>query len=125
MATKISQLKLSQALIGFINHQTAAGLSDHTISEYRYNFQKLQRFFPKNPCIGSITRSDLVTFFAWLRNDYVSVPDGVAPRGEIKLSAKTLLNIHTNLSALWRWAVKEGYAKLAITMSSPFSPNGK
>jgi len=77
----------------------------------------LQRFFPKNPCIGSITRSDLVTFFAWLRNDYVSVPDGVAPRGEIKLSAKTLLNIHTNLSALWRWAVKEGYAKENIVLS--------
>jgi integrase/recombinase XerD len=117
MATATPQLKLSQALIGFINHQTAASLSDHTIAEYRYNFPKLQRFFHQNPYIGAITRGELVTFFAWLRNEYVSVPDGVAPRGEIKLSAKTLLNIHTNLSALWRWAVKEGYAKENIVLS--------
>ena len=80
MATKTPQIKLSQALIGFINHQTAAGLSDHTLAEYRYNFKKLEQFFPKNPAIGAITRSDLVSFFAWLRNDYTSVPDGVAPR---------------------------------------------
>ncbi len=117
MATKSPQLKLSQALIGFINHQTAAGLSDSTITEYRYNFKKLDLFFTKNPNIGAITRSDLVGFFAWLRNDYASVPDGVAPRGRIKLSAKTLLNIHTNVSALWRWAVNEGYAKENIVHS--------
>jgi len=117
MATKLPQLKLSQALIGFINHQTAAGLSDNTLTEYRCNFKKLGLFFKQNPCIAAISRSDLVGFFAWLRNDYISIPDGVAPRGAIKLSAKTILNIHTNLSALWRWAVKEGYAKENIVRS--------
>ena len=83
MATRISPLKLSQALIGFINHQTAAGLSDSTLIEYRYNFKKLQLFFTNNPNIGGIGRPEMVAYFAWLRNDYVSVPDGVAPRGRI------------------------------------------
>jgi integrase/recombinase XerD len=117
MATKLPHLKLSQAQIGFINHQTAAGLSDSTIRDYRYTLKKLDLFFIQNPSIGATTRSDLVGFFAWLRNDYVSIPDGVAPRGRIKLAAKSLLNIHTNLSALWRWAVNEGYAKENIVRS--------
>jgi integrase/recombinase XerD len=56
----------------------------------------------------------MIEFFAWLQEDYLTEPGGVAPRGKFKLSAKTVLNIHTNLSALWRWAVDEGYAKTNI-----------
>jgi hypothetical protein len=53
----------------------------------------------------------MIEFFVWLQEEYLAEPDGVAPRGKLKLSAKTVLNIHTNLSALWRWAVEEGFAK--------------
>ena len=53
----------------------------------------------------------MIEFFAWLQEDYLAEPDGIAPRGKFKLSAKTVLNIHTNLSALWRWAMDEGFAK--------------
>jgi integrase/recombinase XerD len=45
------------------------------------------------------------------------VPDGVAPRGAKSLSAKTVLNIHTNLSALWHWAEDEGLVKKNIIRS--------
>jgi hypothetical protein len=37
----------------------------------------------------------------------VAEPDGVAPRGRIPLSPKSILNIHRNLSALWTWAVRD------------------
>jgi len=40
----------------------------------------------------------------------MSSQPGVAARGSRRLSPKTILNIHTNLSALWAWAVQEGYA---------------
>ncbi len=49
----------------------------------------------------------MIEFFAWLQHDYVSIPDGVAPRGAITLSSKTVRNIHTNLSSLWHWAMDE------------------
>ena len=48
-------------------------------------------------------------FFAWLQDTYLTEPDGAAPRGKQRLSPKSILNIHTNLSALSRWAVTEGY----------------
>ena len=58
---------------------------------------------------SEITKSEMVEFFAWLQEDYTTEPDVVAPRGKFKLSAKTVLNIHTNLSALWRWAAEKDF----------------
>jgi integrase/recombinase XerD len=49
----------------------------------------------------------LFNFMAWLQEDYWTEPDGVAYRGRFQLSAKSVLNIHTNLSALWKWGVGE------------------
>ena len=57
-------------------------------------------------------------FFAWLGNDYVTRPDG-ARRGEFKLGAKSPLDIHTNLSALWTSAVACGYAGTNIVRIIP------
>ncbi len=111
MATKISPLKLSLACTGFIYHQTAAQLSENTLIQYRYTFKKLQVFFTKDPAIGSITQADLAGCFAWLREVYVSDLGGIAPRRRKKRSAKSILNVHADLSALWRWAKNEGYVK--------------
>jgi hypothetical protein len=54
----------------------------------------------KDPAFDAITRDQLIDFFAWLRDEYLSEPDGAAPRGQIKLAPKTILNVHTDLSGL-------------------------
>lgn len=110
-------LTLSQAFQGMILEKQAAGLSAHTISDYRNTLAKAQLFFPNDPPFTSLTRERLVKFFAWLGNDYIARPDGAASRGEFKLGAKSRLNIHTNLSALWTWAVACGYAETNIVRS--------
>jgi hypothetical protein len=76
-------------------------MSPNTLRNYRVTFAKLQAFFDDDPPFPAITREQLIGFFAYLRDDYISEPDGIANRGQIKLSAKTILNIHTDLSALW------------------------
>ncbi|MBT7017801.1 MAG: tyrosine-type recombinase/integrase [Anaerolineae bacterium] len=108
------KLTLSQACEGMVRYKQATGKSENTISEYRNTFKKLALFFPKNPLFVSITRAQLIDFFAWLQNDYISNPAGVAPRGKRRLGAKTIRNIHTNLSALWHWGVDEGFVKSNI-----------
>jgi hypothetical protein len=99
----VQKLTLSQACEGMIRYKMAIGRSRHTIADYRVSFKKLLLFFDDDPPIASITRREIVTFFAWLQDDYVSNPDGVAPRGENRLSPKSIRNVHTNLSALWTW----------------------
>lgn len=107
-------ITLSQACDGLVRYKQATGKSEHTVSDYRVSFKKLALFFPSDPLFSSITRKQMIDFFAWLQDEYVSIPDGVAPRGRIKLSAKTIFNIHTNLSALWTWGVNEKYVKQNI-----------
>jgi integrase/recombinase XerD len=86
---------------------TAAGLSPHTIADYKNTFKKLFLFFDGEIPFQDISRKDIVDFFAWLQEDYISNPDGVAPRRNKPLSPKSIRNIHTNLSAFWGWAIKE------------------
>jgi integrase/recombinase XerD len=107
MVKKKSSITLSQACQGMILYRQAEGKSPHTISDYKNTFKKLDLFFESDTPIDTITKSDLVRFFGWLQQDYESEPDGVAPRGKFKLSQKSVLNIHINLSSLWRWAVDE------------------
>ena len=90
MASKSTSLTLSQACEGMLHYKTATGKSPHTISDYRNTFNKLKEYFAKTPKLAAITRADLVAFFAWLQDGYETEPDGVAPRGKFKLSAKVL-----------------------------------
>jgi integrase len=109
-----SKLTLKQACEGMIHYKTAAGKSPHTILDYRNTFKKLLLYFPKNPPLASLTRADLIAFFAWLQEGFEAEPDGAAPRGKFRLSVKSVLNMHTNLSALWTWAVNEGLVEKNI-----------
>ena len=93
MVQKKISITLSQACVGMLLNKQAEGRSVHTINDYRNSFQKLVLFFSSDPPIDTITRSDLVKFFAWLQQDYESEPDGVAPRGKFKLSQKSIFNI--------------------------------
>jgi site-specific recombinase XerD len=54
------------------------------------------------------------SFFGWLEQEYIAHPDGLAPREAAPLSAKLVNNIHTNLSALWHWALDEGLVKVNV-----------
>lgn len=107
-------LTLSQACDGMILYSRATGKSEGTIRNYGTSFRKLHRFFPDDPLFASITRDQLVAFLAWLQGDYVTEPDGAAPRGKMKLAPKTVYNIYTDISALWTWATKEGVVETQI-----------
>ena len=111
---KKSTITLSQACDGLVRYKSAVGLRPNTIHHYRYSFTKLLAYFSNDPLFAAITKQQLVGFFAYLRDDFVSEPNGVAPRGKIKLAPKSILNIHTDLSALWTWGVGEGYVKVNI-----------
>jgi len=67
-----------------ILEKQAAGYSVNTIAEYRYTLAKVLIYFKDDPQFATITREQLVKFFAWLDHEYISKPAGVAPRGEIK-----------------------------------------
>jgi integrase/recombinase XerD len=109
----VKQLSLSQACEGLIEAKTAAGHSPNTLRNYRVSFDKLHLYLG-DPPFASITRAQITGFMAWLRSEYESEPDGVAPRGTFKLSEKSRLNIHTDLSALWTWGVDQGIVEANI-----------
>jgi integrase/recombinase XerD len=114
-------ITLTQACDGLVRYKSATGMSPNAIRNYRTTFAKLKAFFPDDPAFGAITRDQLIGFFAWLRDEYLSEPDGVAPRGQIKLSPKTILNVHTDLSGLWTWGMEEGFvpANIVRTIDPP------
>lgn len=113
----VTTLTLSQATAGCILYKTATGKSRHTILDYQNAYNKLTAYLPDDPPLASITRADLINFFAYLQNGYISEPDGVAPRGKIHLAPKSIYNIHVALSALWQWAVDESYIPTNLVRS--------
>ena len=107
----VHKITLVQACDGLIRSKMAAGLSPHTIADYENTFKKLFLFFDGEIPLQNISRKDIVDFFAWLQEDYISNPDGVAPRRNKPLSPKSIRNIHTNLSAFWVWAIEEEFVQ--------------
>ena len=83
-----NQITFSQAVQGYELHARARRLSEHTLMDY---FRTYQKFLDQqgDPPLAEITPEDIEDFLAAQR-----------------VSAKTLLNIHTGLSALWTWAVR-------------------
>jgi integrase/recombinase XerD len=85
-------VSLSQAIEGYFIAARARRLSPHTLADYGRTFRKLCDFLDADPALESITADQLRAFLD----------------SQEHLSAKSVLNLHTGLSALWRWAVKEG-----------------
>jgi site-specific recombinase XerD len=108
---------LSQASEGMLLYKKAAGKSQHTIRDYRCQLDKLKKFLPDDPPLESITCEQLVEFFVWLRDDYVSNCSGPIPRAPRRLSPKSIFNIHIALSALWSWAVEMGLVEKNVVRS--------
>ncbi len=87
-----NRISLSQAIEGYFIAAHARRLSAHTLRDYDITFHKFQQFLGQDPPLDTITAAQVRAFI----NSFDH------------LSAKTLLNYHTGLSALWTWAVKEG-----------------
>jgi len=104
-----TNLALSQAFEGFVNFKIASGKAPSSIASYRNSFKKLKAFLKTDPRLAAVTKAHLIDFFAWLQESHVTEPGGVATRGALRLSPKSILNVHTDLSAFWAWALHEGY----------------
>ncbi len=88
-------LTLSQVIDGYNLAAQARALSVHTIRDYNTTFNKFKNHLGSDPYFSTITKKQIRQFLA----------------AQTHLSNKTLLNYHTGLSALYTWAVTEGYAQ--------------
>jgi len=91
-------ITLSQAIQGYELAAYARRLSQRTLDDYQTTFAKLRDWLGDDPQLVDITADDVRAFM----------------RHQHELSAKTLLNYHTGLSALWRWAKKESIVEVNI-----------
>lgn len=101
-------LTLAQIIDGFLLDQEARQLSKNTIRDYRTSLKKLQAFLVEDLQFDKITKSQVVAFLTDLGENPQPHP-GATKRAPKPLSKKTILNVHIGLSALWTWAVAEGY----------------
>ena len=87
-----NRITLSRAIEGYFVAAHARRLSKHTLRDYDTTFRRFEAFLGRDPPITEIGPAEVTAFLGSLDH----------------LSAKTLLNYHTGLAALWTWAVKEG-----------------
>ncbi|MGD8474111.1 MAG: tyrosine-type recombinase/integrase [Anaerolineae bacterium] len=85
-------ITLSQAIEGYFVAAHARRLSRHTLRDYDTTFRRFETFLGRDPPLAKIGTAQVTAFLGSLDH----------------ISAKTLLNYHTGLAALWTWAVKEG-----------------
>jgi integrase/recombinase XerD len=119
-----TEITLSQAFEGYLLDARARQLSPKTILDYTNAFRHFSNYIGAPP-LNDITADDIRQFLAHLGSRRV-VPAGVASRPPRVLSNKSILNIHVALSALWTWAIKEGFATehvvRAVTPPKPEKP---
>jgi site-specific recombinase XerD len=84
------QITFSQAIEGFELACLARRLSRHTLRDYKTTFKKFSAWLDFDPPIDQVTHHQVERFLA-----------------EQPVSAKTVLNYHTGLSALWTWSTAE------------------
>lgn len=89
-------LLLSKAIAGFVLACRARHLSEHTLTDYTRTLKRFLTHVGDTP-ICQITTTQVSAFLA--AQPY---------------SAKTILNYHIGLAALWTWAIREGYTERHI-----------
>jgi integrase/recombinase XerD len=93
-------MPLSKAVIGFVNHKLAEGLTERSVNSYERLLNKWIEY-QGDKDIVQITSDEIRKYLAWLRTDYV-------PRrynGKTHpLSPKTLRNIWVTLASFFKWA---------------------
>jgi len=89
----MDRIKFTQAIQGYLLYAQARRLSSNTLRDYSTTFNKFTAHLKTDPPICDVTAAHVRAFLA-----------------EQTVSDKTLLNYHTGLSSLWRWAVSENLA---------------
>lgn len=112
------QLRLSQALEGFFLELRARQLSPGTISDYRNACNKLVAWVDDDPFMHEIEADTIKELLHHLGSTPQKARGAVARKAQ-PLSKKSLLNIHTGLSALWTWAMREGVVEVHILHEIP------
>lgn len=97
-------LTLSQAIMGYQLDARARRLSPHTLADYANAFAKFQAYLGADMELASITTDQVRAFLGSLATAAPVVNGRIRTIGK-----KQTLNIHTGLSALWSWALREGY----------------
>lgn len=82
----------SVTVTGFELACRARGLSQHTIDDYFRTYKKFGSFLKGDPDLKEISVRDVTLFLA-----------------QQPVSKKSKLNYHIALSALWTWAISEGF----------------
>lgn len=100
---KKHQLTLSQAIEGYMLFAEARRLSPHTLNDYATTFSRFQNFLNDDPPINHIDAQQVQEFLA----------------AQTHLKKKTVLNYRTGLSALWTWAVSEGFVDEHVIQKTP------
>ena len=100
---KKRQITLSQALEGYVLYAEARRLSPHTLRDYATTFIKFQNFLDDDPPLIAIDAHQVQAFLA----------------AQSHLKKKTVLNYRTGLSALWTWAVSEGFIHDNVVHKTP------
>ncbi|MBN1890415.1 MAG: tyrosine-type recombinase/integrase [Thermoflexales bacterium] len=90
-------ITFSKAVEGYTLYAQARRLSPHTIADYANTFARFAASLGGDPPFVDIAADHVRRFLA------------TQP-----VSKKTALNYHAGLSALWRWAVSEGYVSRNI-----------
>lgn len=114
----MKSITLSQAVEGCLLEKRAKQLSAHTIADYRNAYRKFLNYVDPDTPLIEITAEEVQRFLPDLGRPQLA-PAGIAPRPAKPLSKKTILNIHTALSALWTWAVEAGYVTEHLMRSVP------
>lgn len=112
-------LTIEHATAGFLLARQIEGCSPCTLRNYSLDLRRLAAHLGPATALAHVTAADLRGFLARLQTSRIA-PPGVAPRPAAVLSPKTILNTHTTLRSLWRWAVAEGYA--ATNVAAQITP---
>ena len=109
-------MPLSKAVIGFVNHKMAEGLSRRTVESYEMILKKWIEYAGDLDVVQ--IEADVITkYLNWLRNEYV--PNRVTGKSH-SLSSKTIRNTWIGLSSFFSWASVE--LKMANPMKEVPAP---
>ena len=91
-------MPLSKAVVGFVNHKYAEGLTDRSVNSYERLLNKWIEY-EGDKDIVKLTTEDIRKYLAWLRTDYI--PSRYNGKTH-PLSPKTLRNIWVTFASLFK-----------------------
>jgi len=96
-------MPISKAIVGFVNHKLAEGLTERSVNSYERLLNKWVEY-EGDKGITEIETADIRNYLAWLRTEYI--PQRYNGQTH-KLSPKTIRNIWVTLASFFKWASLE------------------